>query len=68
MSATYRRTCQLSHGYKVEFIFKAGERFDCLWSPAMPPKEIGRKLIPIYLRERNAFLATLGVNVLVVDL
>lgn len=68
MSATYRRTCQLSHGYKVEFIFKANERFECRWSPGMPPVEIGRELLPTYQRERNAFLATVGVNILVVDL
>ena len=68
MSATYRRTCRLPHGYKVEFIFKAPERFDCRWSPSLPPKEIGRKLLPIYQRERNAFLASVGISCLVVDL
>lgn len=67
MSVTHRRTCQLPHGYEVEFIFKANERFDCRWLPDMPPKEIGRKLLPIYQRERNAFLASLGINFLVVD-
>lgn len=68
MSATYRRTCQLPHGYKVEFIFNASGRFDCRWSPALPPKEIGRKLLASYQRERNAFLTSVGVSVLVVDL
>lgn len=68
MSATYRRTCKLPHGYKVEFIFNARGRFDCRWSPSIPPTEIGRLLLPIYQRERNTFLASLGLNVLVVDL
>lgn len=66
-AATYRRTCRLPHGYKVEFIFKANGHFDCRWSPALPSKEIGRKLLPIYQRERNAFLTSVGINCLVVD-
>lgn len=68
MNATYRRTCKLPHGYSVEFTFKANGIFDCHWLPVMPPKEIGREILPIYQRERNAFLASTGIEMLVVDL
>ena len=67
MKNTYRRTCNLGFGYKVEFILKNGS-MNCVWDPQLPPREIGKMLIPAYQRERDAFFESLGFNVLVVDL
>ncbi len=67
MTCSYRRTCRLPHGFKVEFILD-GSRFDAKWFPKMPRGKRIRQLLPHYKRERNAFLASTGVRILVVDL
>lgn len=67
MNCTYRRTCALPHGFKVEFILD-GSRFDAKWSPKMPHGKRARQLLPHYQRERNAFLSSTGIRTLVVDL
>jgi hypothetical protein len=54
-------------GYTVEFKLDGG-RLDCAWSPDMPSGTRARKLLPHYRRARNAFLATLGLNVAVVEI
>ena len=66
MNCSYRRTCELPHGYKVEFILN-GSNFDARWSPVMPKGKRARQLMPHYRRERNAFLASLGMGVLVIE-
>lgn len=67
-AARYRKTVKLPHGYTVKFSIRLGEHFECRWMPEMPPPEIGRKILEDYQRERNDFLASLGVPMLVVDL
>ena len=62
---------RLGRGYSVEFTF-AGGALKCEWSPGIPPKIVGRSLLPRYIKARNAFLGKvskgLGVNIAVVDL
>lgn len=67
MSTEHSRECDLGLGYRVEFTFKDGA-FTCVWDPEMPPREIGKMLIPAYKRERDAFFREAGIGVLVVDL
>lgn len=66
MNCAYRRTCELPHGFKVEFILD-GSRFDAKWSPASPTGKRAKQLLPHYRRERNAFLQSLGMGVLVIE-
>lgn len=67
MNCSYRRTATLPHGFKVEFILD-GAKFDARWSPTMPKGKRAKQILPHYLRERNAFLASLGIPMMVVDL
>lgn len=67
MKAQHNHKCKLGLGYHVEFIFKDGA-FSCVWDPEMPPREIGKMLIPAYKRERDAFFQAAGIGVVVVDL
>ena len=62
----HRKAYHLPRGYDVEFSFD-GFRLDCQWSPAMPTGKLGRKLLPHYQAARNAFLAGLGIGVVVID-
>ena len=66
MTCSYRRTCALPHGFSVEFILD-GSNFDAKWSPAMPKGKRAKQVLPHYRRERNAFLASLGMGVLVIE-
>lgn len=67
MTCTYRRTSSLPHGFKAEFILR-GSQFDVKWSPAMPKGKQAKQILPHYRRERDAFLASLGMGVMVVEL
>lgn len=66
MICKYRRTCQLPHGFKVEFILD-GSRFDAKWSPTMPKGKRAKQILPHYRRERNAFLGSLGLGIMVIE-
>ena len=66
-SLAYRQTYQLSERYSVEFILD-GSHFECSWSPSQPKVRKARRLLPAYRTARNDFLASLGVNALVVEL
>lgn len=65
----YRKTYVLGRGYSVEFVFDATAGvMDVVWEPDIPPRKIGRKLIPSYKAARTEFLSSLGTPILVVDL
>lgn len=66
MICKHRRTCKLPHGFKVEFILD-GSRFDAKWSPAMPKGRRAKQILPHYRQERNAFLRSLGLSILVIE-
>lgn len=66
ISCKYRRTCKLPHGFSVEFILD-GSSFDAKWSPAMPKGKRAKQILPHYRRERNAFLQSLGMGILVIE-
>lgn len=66
MNCTYRRTSKLPHGFKVEFILD-GSRFDAKWSPTMPMGKRAQQILPHYRRERDAFLASLDLGILVIE-
>ncbi|MGN3974204.1 hypothetical protein [Tsuneonella sp. SYSU-LHT278] len=66
-AARYRRTIKLPNGCTVEFDLKLGCGFECRWSPDVPKGAQARAIMPHYLRERNAFLASVGVPMMVVD-
>lgn len=63
----YTRTFPLRRGYEVEFCLEGGQ-IEVRWLPDIPPAKIGRKLLPAYRGARNAFFASLGVPMVVVDL
>lgn len=66
MNCKHRRTCQLPLGFKVEFILD-GSHFDAKWSPTMPKGKQAKQILPHYRHERNAFLGSLGLGVLVLE-
>lgn len=66
-SFAYRRSYRLPKGFTVEFVWDGG-KFSAEWSPALPLRKMGLKLLPHYLRARNDFLASLDVPIMVVDL
>lgn len=66
MNCKYRRTCDLPHGFKVEFVLD-GSNFVARWSPALPKGKRARQLLPHYRRERNAFLQSLDMGILVIE-
>ena len=65
-SFAYRRAYLLPAGYSVEFALD-GPSLKAEWLPDFPRGKIARKLLPHYQHARNNFLASLGVNVLVIE-
>ena len=63
----YVRTFPLPRGYEIEFSLDNG-RLECRWSPDVPRGQRARKLLPAYREARKAFLASLGVNTLLVEI
>lgn len=64
----YSRTYPLPSGLTVEFALDNG-RLEARWSPRCPkPAKVSRKLLHAYRDARNDFIASLGVNTLVVEL
>ena len=63
----YTRAFALPRGYEVEFTLDGG-RLDARWSPDVPKGQRARKLLPAYRLARDTFLASLGVNMLVVEI
>ena len=54
-------------GFTVSF--RLSERgIEAEWLPGVPTGRRARQLFPVYRKARDAFLATLGVNSLVVEL
>lgn len=67
MNLAYSRTYALDRRFAVEFAL-SGESFEARWTPHTPKGRKARSLIPAYRMARNDFLASLDVNVLVVEL
>ena len=72
MSALHQnvRSCgryNLGCGYAVEFTLHQG-RLNCVWDPTLPDGKRARQLLPQYRNARDAFLASLGINIMVVEL
>ena len=65
-SFAYRRAYLLPAGYSVEFALD-GPSLTAEWSPRVPKRAVRGKLLPHYQHARNNFLASLGVNVLVIE-
>lgn len=66
---TYRKTYRIGKKgkYKVEFSFEnGGMTVDC--QPEIAPKDRSNKLLSEYRAARNEFIATMGLNVIVVEL
>lgn len=62
----YRRTHRLDRRFTVEFCLN-GVQLEVLWAPHVPNGRKLRSLLPAYRNARNHFLASLGVNVLVIE-
>lgn len=68
MSAlAYCRTYPLPAGYTVKLCLDGG-RLEAEWAPKVPSGTRARKLLPHYRRARNDFLASLGINIAVLEL
>lgn len=63
----YRRTYPLRHGFAVTFSLD-GLQLQAEWSPDLPQGRQARKLVKGYRLARHRFIASLGVNALVVEL
>lgn len=66
-SIVHRRSYRLPKGYTVEFVWD-GAKFSAEWSPDVPLRKMGRKILPHYQRARSEFLVSLDVPIVVVDL
>lgn len=67
ISLAYRRRYPLRPGLAVEFIMDGG-KLDVHWLPKCPKNNrVSRKLLRRYRNARNDFLASLGVNALVIE-
>ena len=64
---TYRRTYPLDRRFKVEFAFN-GNCMEALWSPHLPKGRKAKSLVNAYRAARDDFLASLDVNVMVIEL
>jgi len=63
----YSQSYPLRDGFAVEFSLDNG-RLEARWKPRLPHGRKARRLLPAYRAARNSFLASLGVNVAVVEL
>lgn len=63
----YRRTYRLNRRFTVEFCLN-GKQLDVLWEPFLPNGRKRNSLIPGYRNARDHFLASLGVNIAVIEL
>lgn len=64
---TYRRTYRLNRRFSVEFCLN-GMQLDVLWEPFLPNGRKRNSLLPGYRNARDHFLASLGVNIVVIEL
>ena len=67
MELAYRKTYPLDRRFAVEFAL-SGEAFEARWSPFAPNGRKAKTLLPAYRRARNDFLASLDLNVMVIEL
>jgi hypothetical protein len=67
MDLVYRRSYPLDGRFMVAFSL-SDDGFEACWSPFPPKGRKARNLLPAYRRARNDFLASLDINVLVVEL
>jgi hypothetical protein len=67
-SPVYRRTCKLPHGFTAEFVIKPGESFECRWAPNAPKGKRARQILPHYKKERDRFLSSLRIPMIVIEL
>lgn len=67
MSLTYSKTHQLDRRFSVEFALNNGH-FEARWSPHVPKGRKARNLFPSYRKARDEFIASLDINVMVVEL
>jgi hypothetical protein len=67
MELAYRKTYPLDRRFAVEFAL-AGESLEACWTPFTPKGRKARSLIPAYRKARNDFLASLDLNVLVIEI
>ena len=67
MSLAYSKTYPLDGRFSVEFALSDGQ-LDARWSPHVPKGRKARNLIPQYRQARDAFLASLDVPTLVIEL
>lgn len=63
----YRKSYPLPGGFAVEFSLSDG-RLECEWSPSLPRGNRAKKMLPHYRDARNDFLASLGMNLAVIEL
>lgn len=61
----YSRSYDLGCGHSVTFTLSNGA-IECEWSPG--PLKPGRKLLRAYRKARTDFLASLDLNVLVIEI
>jgi len=69
---TYRKEYKLTKGYTVEFSLDASAGqvavLAAVWSPRVPPSKIVKgKFLEAYRNARNDFVASLGMNSMVVE-
>ncbi len=67
MKAEYSETYALDRRFSVQFALSDGQ-LDARWWPQMPKGRKMRSLAPAYKQARHAFLSTLDMKVVVVDL
>lgn len=67
MDLNYRKTYPLDHRFAVEFAL-SDEAFEARWLPHTPKGRKARSLLPAYRRARTDFLASLDLNVMVIEL
>ncbi len=66
-SLAYQKSYPLPGGITVRFALNAGV-LECEWSPGLPRGRHAKKLLPHYRNARDEFLASLGINVAVVEI
>lgn len=67
MSLAYAKTFPLDRRFAVEFVLE-GASMRARWCPFTPKGRKARSLLPAYRKARNEFIASLDVNVMVIEL
>lgn len=67
VSLSYAKTYPLDRRFAVEFCL-SGDRMEARWSPHMPKGRKAKSLLARYRAARTDFIASLDLNVMVIEI